>query len=162
MPRHQVVHKRSRRPREILGLCTLRGQVDWCSGPAKSINGLDGVHRVDRDGRYPEVTSDALGDLTVLRHAVIATSPELRERERERAKLADYADAVAGALRAKGVGARRRSRQSSASALRVAIERWAGGEDTRDLCVVSAAEVATLRHRRSGVTAGVRRRAASR
>ena len=41
-------------------------------------------------------------DLSRQRHAVIAANPELREREL--AKLADYAAAVAGALRHRGVG----------------------------------------------------------
>ena len=45
-------------------------------------------------------------DLSRQRQAVIAANPELREREL--AKLADYAAAVAAALRQRGVASRRR------------------------------------------------------
>jgi AcrR family transcriptional regulator len=83
-------------------------------------------------------------DLAAQRQAVIAANPELREREL--AKLADYAIAVAGALHERGV----RDLQATLAAetgmtvLRVAIQRWASG-DGRDLAVIMGDSVAQLR-----------------
>jgi AcrR family transcriptional regulator len=72
-------------------------------------------------------------DLSRQRHAVIAANPELREREL--AKLADYAAAVTQALRRRGVGEPRASLAAEAgmTVLRVAVQRWSSGEDDREL-----------------------------
>jgi AcrR family transcriptional regulator len=95
-----------------------------------------------------DAAADMLGesrrDLARLRHEVISANPELREREL--AKVADYAAAVAAVLRERGVG----EPQSSLAAevgmtvLRVAIERWAGGDDG-DLAAIMRDSVAELR-----------------
>jgi AcrR family transcriptional regulator len=84
-------------------------------------------------------------DLSHQRHAVIAANPELREREL--AKLADYAAAVAGVLRQRGVGEPRASlaAESGMTVFRVAVERWAGGGDDRDLTDVMRESMAELR-----------------
>ena len=84
-------------------------------------------------------------DLSRQRHAVIAGNPELREREL--AKLADYAAAVAAALRQRGVGEPRASLAAEAgmTVLRVAIQRWANGDDDRDLAAIMRDSVAELR-----------------
>jgi AcrR family transcriptional regulator len=84
-------------------------------------------------------------DLSRQRHAVIAANPELRERER--AKLADYAAAVADALRQRGVAEPQATLASEAgmTVFRVAFERWAKGEDGRELSVIMRDAVADLR-----------------
>ncbi|MGH9102187.1 MAG: TetR family transcriptional regulator [Acidimicrobiales bacterium] len=84
-------------------------------------------------------------DLSRQRHAVIAASHELRERER--AKLADYAAAVAAALRQRGVGEPQATlaAESGMTVLRVAMERWASGDDPRDLAAIMQDSMAELR-----------------
>lgn len=84
-------------------------------------------------------------DLSAKRHAVIAATPELREREL--AKLSDYADAVTEALVARGVSEARATfaAQAGAAVLRVALHRWATGEDSRDLRDVVDASLAEFR-----------------
>ncbi len=72
---------------------------------------------------------DARRDLVAQRHAVIAANPELREREL--AKLADYAAAVTAALRQRGVGEMQATlaAQTGMTVLRVAIEHWTSSDD---------------------------------
>src|SRR5271163_3848 len=72
-------------------------------------------------------------DLSRQRQAVIAANPELREREL--AKLADYAAAVAVALHRRGVGEPQASLAAEAgmTVFRIAMERWSSGGDNRDL-----------------------------
>ena len=84
-------------------------------------------------------------DLTRQRQAVIQANAELRERER--GKLADYATAVAEALRARGVGEPHATLAAEAgmTVLRVALHRWATAEDEASLRVVMAESVAELR-----------------
>ena len=84
-------------------------------------------------------------DLSAKRYAVIAANPELREREL--AKLADYAAAVAETLHQRGVGEPRASLAAEAgmTVLRVALEQWASGSDDRDLTDVMRDSVAGLR-----------------
>jgi AcrR family transcriptional regulator len=84
-------------------------------------------------------------DLSRKRHAVIAANPELREREL--AKLADYATAVAAALRQRGVSEPRATFAAEAgmSVLRVALTRWACEDDARDLAAIMRDSVAELR-----------------
>jgi stage V sporulation protein SpoVS len=81
---------------------------------------------------------------------VIAANPELREREL--AKLADYAEAVAAALRQRGVSEPQASLAADAgmTVLRVAVERWAGTDNGRDLTAIMRDSIAELR----AVTAG--------
>ena len=84
-------------------------------------------------------------DLSFRRHAVIAANPELREREL--AKLADYAAAVAAALHRRGVGEPQASLAADAgmTVFRVAMERWSSGSDDRDLAAVMVDAMAELR-----------------
>ena len=84
-------------------------------------------------------------DLSRQRQAVIAANPELREREL--AKLADYAAAVAAALRQRGVSEPQATLAAEAgmTVLRVAIQRWASGDDRRDLAAIMRDSVAELR-----------------
>ena len=84
-------------------------------------------------------------DLSAKRHAVIAANPELREREL--AKLADYAAAVAAALRQRGVSEPRATFAAEAgmTVLRVALTRWACEDDPRDLAAIMRDSVAELR-----------------
>lgn len=93
---------------------------------------------------------EARRDLTAKRHAVIAANPELRERER--AKLADYAAAVAATLRQRGVGEPQATLAAEAgmSVLRVAIERWVSGAQDRDLHTIVRDSLAELRAVASG------------
>jgi AcrR family transcriptional regulator len=84
-------------------------------------------------------------DLSRQRQVVIAANPELREREL--AKLADYAQSVAHALRQRGVGEPQASLAADAgmTVFRVAMERWASGDDDRDLADVMRDAMAGLR-----------------
>jgi AcrR family transcriptional regulator len=84
-------------------------------------------------------------DLSRQRQAVIAANPELREREL--AKLADYAAAVAAALRQRGVTELQATLAAEAgmTVLRVAIQRWASGDDSRELAAIMRDSVAELR-----------------
>lgn len=84
-------------------------------------------------------------DLSRQRHDVIDANPELRERER--GKLAEYAAAVAEALRERGVGEPHATLAAEAgmTVLRVAIERWLSEEDGRDLPTVMASSMDELR-----------------
>lgn len=84
-------------------------------------------------------------DLARQRQEVIAANPELRERER--AKLADYAATVADALRRRGIGELQATLAAEAgmTVFLVAIERWATMKDNRDLRDVIASLVGELR-----------------
>ncbi len=84
-------------------------------------------------------------DLARQRHDVIAANPELREREL--AKLADYAASVTEALHQRGVGEPQASLAAEAgmTVLRVAIERWSSGSDDRDLTDVMRDAMTDLR-----------------
>jgi AcrR family transcriptional regulator len=84
-------------------------------------------------------------DLSRQRQAVIAANPELREREL--AKLADYAASVAEALRQRGVGEPQASLAAEAgmTVFRVAMERWSSAAEDRDLADVMRESMAGLR-----------------
>jgi AcrR family transcriptional regulator len=84
-------------------------------------------------------------DLTRQRQAVIAANPELREREL--AKLADYASAVTAALRQRSVGEPQATLAAEAgmTVLRVALQQWASEEDRRDLGAIMRDYVTQLR-----------------
>jgi AcrR family transcriptional regulator len=84
-------------------------------------------------------------DLTFLRHKVITANPELREREL--AKLADYAAEVATALGQRGVTElqARLAAEAGMTVLRVALERWASGEDDRDLLPIMKESMSDFR-----------------
>jgi AcrR family transcriptional regulator len=83
-------------------------------------------------------------DLTAQRYAVIVANPELREREL--AKLADYAAAVAATLCQRGVGEPQATLAAEAgmSVLRVAVQRWASGDDDRSLRAIMKDSIAEL------------------
>ena len=93
--------------------------------------------------------ADMLGesrrDLSRQRHDVIAANPELREREL--AKLSDYAAAVAQALRQRGSGELQASlaAETGMTVLRVAIERWSSEADDRELADVMRDSMTELR-----------------
>lgn len=84
-------------------------------------------------------------DLTHRRHLVIASNPELRERER--AKLAEYATSIAAVLRDRGVEEPHATlaAESGMTVLRVAADRWATGRDDRALCDVTRSLLEELR-----------------
>src|SRR3984957_16989019 len=89
-------------------------------------------------------------DLSRQRQIVIAANPELREREL--AKLADYAATVANALRQRGVAEPQASLAADAgmTVFRVAMERWASGDDDRDLADVMRDSMEGLRAAEGG------------
>lgn len=84
-------------------------------------------------------------DLSRQRHAVIAGNPELREREL--AKLAEYAAAIAAALRQRGVAEPTASlaAEAGAAVMRVAMERWVGQDEDQTLAEIMGDTVAQLR-----------------
>jgi len=84
-------------------------------------------------------------DLALQRQAVLVANPELREREL--AKLADYAATIADTLRQRGVPEPQATlaAESGMAVLRVAMQRWASGEDSRELNVIMRDAVAELR-----------------
>ena len=95
--------------------------VEGTAGAPDSDRTFDAVER------GPSAAVDMLGefrrDLSRQRHDVIPANPELRERER--AKLAAYADGVAKVLQERGVCARRADLAAEAgmTLLRLALER---------------------------------------
>ena len=111
---------------------------------------------LDAVARGLDAAADMLGefrrDLSALRHAVIVANPELREREL--AKLADYAAAVATTLHGRGVGEPQATlaAETGMTVLRVAMERWASGQDERELTVIMRAAMAELRRVTSDVS----------
>ena len=132
--------------REVLfgGSELLREQI--VSGVAGAPAGYTPLEAI---ARGLDVAAALLGegrrDLTAQRQAVIAANPELREREL--AKLADYAAAVADTLRQRGVGELQAilAAESGMSVLRVALGRWASSDDDRSLPVIMTAALAELR-----------------
>lgn len=84
-------------------------------------------------------------DMARQRQAVIAANPELREREL--AKLADCATAVAAVLRGRGVADPEASLAADAgmAVLRVAVERWAQSEPEEDLAATMYLSMVRLR-----------------
>ena len=92
-----------------------------------------------------EMLGEFRRDLSRKRHAVIAANPELREREL--AKLDDWAGAVADVLRQRGVPEPRATiaSESGMTVLRTAIRQWAYEEDERDLAAIMCDSVAELR-----------------
>jgi AcrR family transcriptional regulator len=92
-----------------------------------------------------EMLGESRRDLTYQRQAVIASNPELREREL--AKLADYAAAVASALRQRGVTEPQATlaAESGMTVLRVALQQWAGADDGADLATIMRESMAELR-----------------
>ncbi len=106
-------------------------------GPLEAVAcGLDAAAGMLGEGRR---------DLTAQRQAVIVANPELREREL--AKLADYGAAVAAALGERGVNEPQATLAAEAgmTVLRVALERWAIGDDDRELLAVMRGAMAELR-----------------
>jgi hypothetical protein len=93
---------------------------------------------------------DARRDMTRQRQAVIAANPELREREL--GKLADYASAIAATLRARGVQEPQATFAAEAgmSVLRMALQRWASGDNEQELTAVMREAVAELREVAAG------------
>ncbi len=77
-------------------------------------------------------------DLACQRQAVIAANPELREREL--AKLAHYAAAITTALRHRGVNEQQANlaAETGMTVLRLAMQRWATGDDNRSLAAIMA------------------------
>jgi AcrR family transcriptional regulator len=104
---------------------------------------------LDAVARGLDAAAEMLGefrrDLTRQRQTVIAANPELRERER--AKLADYAAAVAMALHRRGEAEPQATLAAEAgmTVLRVALEQWAGGDDGPGLDVIVRDFVRELR-----------------
>lgn len=84
-------------------------------------------------------------DLSRQRQAVIAVNPELREREL--AKMADYAAGVSGALRQRGVGELQATLAAEASmtVLRVAMQQWAHDDNAPPLVEIMRNSIAELR-----------------
>ena len=84
-------------------------------------------------------------DLACQRQLVIAANPELREREL--AKLAQYAAAITTALRDRGVSEQQANlaAETGMTVLRLAMQRWASGDDDRDLGTTMRDSVAGLR-----------------
>ena len=107
------------------------------AGPLEAVSeGLDAAAQMLGESRR---------DLACQRHLVIAANPELREREL--AKLAHYAAAITEALRERGVSQQQATlaAETGMTVLRLALQRWASGEDDRDLTAIMRDSVADLR-----------------
>jgi AcrR family transcriptional regulator len=107
-------------------------------GPLEAVAaGLDAAATMLGDGRR---------DLTRKRQSVIASSPELREREYT--KLADYSASVAAVLRSRGVDEPQATMAADAgmTVLRIALQRWANSDDDGpDLATVMRTSMDELR-----------------
>ncbi len=117
--------------------------VSGVSGAPASDGPLDAV------ARGLDAAAAMLGqfrrDLSRKRQAVISANPELREREL--AKIADYAAAVAAVLRDRDVGEPQATIAAEAgmTLLRVALERWGSAYDDRDLTTTMRDTITELR-----------------
>jgi AcrR family transcriptional regulator len=104
---------------------------------------------LDAVGQGLEAAAAMLGEfhrgLSRQRQAVIAANPELRERELT--KLADYAAAVAAALRERGVPEPQATLAAEAgmTVLRIALQRWASGTESLDLAATTRNSIVELR-----------------
>jgi AcrR family transcriptional regulator len=132
--------------REVLfgGSALLRERIVAAVADAPAVDGpLDAVSRgLDAAAAF---LGESRRDLSRLRQDVIAANPELREREL--AKLGEYATAVAAALRQRGVSELQATlaAEGGMTVFRVAVQRWAGGEDGRELADIMRDSVAELR-----------------
>ena len=84
-------------------------------------------------------------DLARQRLAVVTANPELREREL--AKLADYAHTIAETLEQRGVGEPQATlaAESGMTVLRVAMQQWANADDDRGLAPIMREAISQLR-----------------
>jgi AcrR family transcriptional regulator len=84
-------------------------------------------------------------DLSRQRQAVIAATPELRERELS--KLAEWAASVATALLERGTSRAQATLAAEAgmTVLRIALEQWNSGDEQRDLATIMRESVGALR-----------------
>jgi len=91
------------------------------------------------------IFSEFRPDLARQRQAVIAANSELQEREL--AKLANWATAIAAALRARGVGEPRATlaAEMGMTLLRIAVARWASEEDGQNLTDIMRDAMADVR-----------------
>jgi AcrR family transcriptional regulator len=117
--------------------------VSGVAGAPEADGPLDAVsHGLDAASA---MLGESRRDLARQRQAVLAANPELREREL--AKLADYAAAIAATLRLRGVREPQATlaAESGMTVLRVAMQRWASGDDKRELGAIMREAVAELR-----------------
>jgi AcrR family transcriptional regulator len=132
--------------REVLfgGAAILRDRIlDGVSGAPPSDGPLDAVSRgLDAAAA---MLGESRQDLARQRQAVIAANPELHEREL--AKLADYAAAIADALRQRGVNEPQATfaAETGMTVLRMAMQRWVEGDDGSDLAAIMRHSMAELR-----------------
>ena len=93
---------------------------------------------------------DAEGEVAVRRIRIVRASPELWERQL--IKFTALAEALAGALRARGVSdpAAILAAEAGVTALRVASERWIADPSHRSMLTVGRETLATLREVASG------------
>jgi AcrR family transcriptional regulator len=126
------------------------GSADLQAGIVAGVAGAPADYGpLDAVARGLDAAATMLGefrrDLSRQRQAVIAANPALREREL--AKLADYAAAVAIALHQRDVSEPQATLAAEAgmTVLRVAMQQWAGQEDDRDLGVIMRGAIAELR-----------------
>jgi AcrR family transcriptional regulator len=132
--------------REVLfgGAAVLRARI--VTGVAEA---PEGASALDAVAAGLDAGATMLGegrrDLAAQRHAVIAANPELMEREL--AKGADYAAAAAAALHQRGVGEPQATLAAGVgmTVFRVALERWANGDDDRNLIAIMREAMAELR-----------------
>jgi AcrR family transcriptional regulator len=85
------------------------------------------------------------GDIARVRAGIVSANPELREREL--VKLAEIAEAMAGALRARGVpgSAASLAAELGIAVYKVAFARWIGEPGQRDFPLVLQESLAELR-----------------
>jgi AcrR family transcriptional regulator len=132
--------------REVIfgGAAILRERIlDGVSGAPPSDGPLDAVSRgLDAAAA---MLGESRQDLAHQRQAVVAANPELHEREL--AKLADYAAAIAEALRQRGVSDPQATlaAETGMTVLRMALQRWADGDDGADLAAIMRDSMAELR-----------------
>jgi AcrR family transcriptional regulator len=96
-------------------------------------------------GAGAAMLGDSRRDLACQRQIVIAANPELREREL--AKLTQYAAGISKALRDRGVSEQQAdlAAETGMTVLRLAMQRWASGDDDHDLATIMRDTLAALR-----------------
>jgi len=132
--------------REVLfgGSALLKERIVAAVAGAPSTDGALDAVSVGLDAAAA-MLGESRRDLALQRQAVLAANPELREREL--AKLADYAATIAATLQQRGVGEPQATlaAESGMTVLRVAMQRWATGDDGRELHAIMRDAVAELR-----------------
>ena len=124
------------------------GHGEWSVVAAAAESAPEGATPLEAVGLALEALAakfDAQGEVAVRRIRIVRASPELWERQL--IKFTALAEALAGALRARGVGdpAAILAAEAGVTALRVASDRWIADPSNKSMLTVGRETLAALR-----------------